>query len=90
MTYEIQALLAERERLSGENASLHDQVEQLTGQLQMALARLAELEQRKPERPTFVKPNRLATTWRNAASGRWSSCARSAAVPAAAKARRHA
>ena len=62
VTYEIQTLLAERERLTGENAALRDQVEQLTGQLQMALARLAKLEQREPEPPTFVKPNRPATT----------------------------
>jgi hypothetical protein len=62
MTYEIQTLLAERERLSGENAALRDQVEQLMGQLQIASTRLAKLEQRKPEPPTFVKPNRPATT----------------------------
>jgi transposase len=55
---EIQALLTERERLSVENAALRGQVEQLTGQLQTALARIAELEQRKPEPPAFVKPNR--------------------------------
>lgn len=57
---EIQALLTERERLSVENAALRGQVEQLTGQLQTALARIAELEQRKPEPPAFVKPNRPA------------------------------
>ena len=39
---------------------LRDQVAQLTGQLQLALARIAELEQRKPEPPAFVKPNRPA------------------------------
>jgi len=55
---EIQALLTERERLSVENAALRGQVEQLTVQLQTALARIAELEQRKPEPPAFVKPNR--------------------------------
>jgi transposase len=55
---EIQALLTERERLSVENAALRGQVEQLTGQLQTALARIGELEQRKPEPPAFVKPNR--------------------------------
>ena len=57
---EIQALLTEQARLSGENAALRGQVAQLTGQLQMALARIAELEQRKPEPPAFVKPNRPA------------------------------
>ena len=60
-TEEIQALLAEQERLSGENAALRGQVAQLTGQLQLALARIAELEQRQPEPPAFVKPNRPAT-----------------------------
>jgi hypothetical protein len=55
---EIQALLTERERLSVENAALRGQVEELTGQLQTALVRIAELEQRKPEPPAFVKPNR--------------------------------
>jgi transposase len=59
MTFEeIQALLTEKERLSGENAVLRGQVEQLTGQLQTALARIAELEQHKAEPPAFVKPNR--------------------------------
>jgi transposase len=55
---EIQALLTEQARLSGENAALRGQVAQLTGQLQLALARLAVLEQRQPEPPAFVKPNR--------------------------------
>jgi transposase len=55
---EIQALFTEQERLSIENAALRGQVEQLTGQLQTALARIAELEARKPEPPAFVKPNR--------------------------------
>jgi len=55
---EIQALLTEQERLCGENAALRGQVAQLTGQLQLALARIAELEQRKLEPPAFVKPNR--------------------------------
>ena len=55
---EIQALLTEQERLSGENAALRGQVAQLTDQLQLALARLAVLEQRQPEPPAFVKPNR--------------------------------
>lgn len=57
---EIQALLTEQARLSSENAALRDQVAQLRGQLQVALARIAELEQRKPEPPAFVKPNRPA------------------------------
>lgn len=55
---EIQVLLTEQERLNGENAALRGQVEQLTGQLQKALVRIAELEARKPEPPVFVKPNR--------------------------------
>jgi transposase len=55
---EIQALLAERERLSVENAALRGQVAELTGQLQTALARIAELEQRKADPPAFVKPSR--------------------------------
>jgi transposase len=55
---EIQALLTEQERLSGENAALRGQVAQLTDQLQLALARLAVLEQRQSEPPAFVKPNR--------------------------------
>jgi len=33
------------------------QVEALTKQLQAALVRIRELEQRKPEAPAFVKPN---------------------------------
>ena len=57
---EIQALVTEQARLSSENAALREQVAQLTGQLQVALARIAELEQRKPEPPAFVKPNRPA------------------------------
>jgi transposase len=56
----IQVLLTEQARLSDENAALRGQVAQLTGQLQMALARIAELEQRKPDPPAFVKPNRPA------------------------------
>jgi transposase len=58
---EIQALLAEQERLSVENAALRGQVVELAGQLQTALVRIAELEQRKPDPPAFVKPNRLST-----------------------------
>jgi len=54
-------LVIEQERLRRENAALHGQVEQLRGQLQTALARIAELEQRSSGPPPFVKPNRPAT-----------------------------
>jgi transposase len=40
------------------NAALREQVAGLTGQLQTALVRIAELEQRKPAPPAFVKPSR--------------------------------
>ena len=56
----IQALLTEKERLSCENAALRGQVAELTGQLQTALVRIAELEQRSSGPPPFVKPNRPA------------------------------
>jgi transposase len=58
-------LLAENERLCAEivallqaNTALQGQAEQLWGQLQAALERIAELEQGKGEPPLFVKPNR--------------------------------
>jgi hypothetical protein len=62
MTFaKIPVLLTEQVRLSDENAALCGQVAQLMDQLQMALAGIAELEQRKPEPPAFVKPNRPST-----------------------------
>jgi len=65
---EVQALVAENEALRAENEALHAEVgalrqllAELTGQLQVALARIAELEQRDSEPPAFVKPNRAPT-----------------------------
>ena len=55
---EIQALVAENDRLRAEVSALQQQVAGLTGQLQTALARIAELEQGQAEPPPFVKPNR--------------------------------
>ena len=55
---EIQALVAENDRLRAEVSALQQQVAGLTGQLQTALARIAELEQGAAEPPPFVKPNR--------------------------------
>lgn len=55
---EVQALLAENAALCAEVAALRLQQAELTQQLQAALVRIAELEARKPEPPTFVKPNR--------------------------------
>ena len=40
------------------HTALQQQVGELTGQLQTALGRIAELEQRNAEPPAFVKPNR--------------------------------
>jgi hypothetical protein len=54
---EAQALLAENAQLRAEVAVMREQVAELTRQLQTALARIAELEQGKPEPPPFVKPN---------------------------------
>jgi transposase len=47
----------ENEHLIAENASLHVLVAQLREQLAAALARIAELEQRPPGPPSFIKPN---------------------------------
>jgi len=62
---EVQVLVAEVEQLRAEvgalrqaNTALQQEVEALSGRLQTALARIVELEQRKPEPPAFVKPNR--------------------------------
>ena len=55
---EAQALVTENEALRAEVAVLRQQFAAVTGQLQTALARIAELEARKPEPPAFVKPNR--------------------------------
>jgi hypothetical protein len=48
----------ELERLRQENTDLRTQVAQLHDQLAVALARIAELEQQRPDPPSFVKPNR--------------------------------
>jgi transposase len=55
---EINALLAENKRLHIEVGALRQQVGQLTDRLQAAMARIAELEQRKKKPPPFVKQNR--------------------------------
>jgi transposase len=55
---EGEALLAENAALRAEVAGLRPQLAELTQQLQVALARIAELEQRNAEPPPFVKPNR--------------------------------
>jgi transposase len=55
---EVQALVVENETLHAEVNGLRQQVAALTGQLQTALVRIGELEQRKAEPPSFVKPNR--------------------------------
>lgn len=43
--------------LKAENATLRQQVTNLQAQLAAALAHIAELEQRRPDPPAFVKPN---------------------------------
>jgi transposase len=48
----------ENARLRAENAELRALVAQLQEQLASALARIAELEQQRPEPPSFVKPNK--------------------------------
>jgi transposase len=51
-------LRAENAQLRAENAELHALVGQLQQQLAAAEARIAELEQQRPDPPSFVKPNR--------------------------------
>ena len=57
---ENKRLRAENEALQQANTALQEQVRDLTGQLQVALVRITDLEQRKKEPPAFVKPNRAA------------------------------
>ncbi len=64
---DVRRLLAENQRLRAEvkalsqaNKALQEQNGQLRGQLQVALERIAELERRKKEPPSYVKPNRAA------------------------------
>jgi len=52
----------ENARLRAENAELRALVTQLQDQLAAALNRIAELEQRRPDPPAFVKPNRRPST----------------------------
>jgi transposase len=59
---EAQTLLAENESLRAEVGVLRQQLTDVQGQLQTALARIAELVQGKREVPLFVKPNRPAPT----------------------------
>jgi hypothetical protein len=53
-------LEAEVERLRVENTELRLQTAQLQEQLGAALARIAELEQQRPDPPPFIKPNKPA------------------------------
>jgi len=55
---EIKGILAENEKLRTEVTALQQQVVQLTNQLQAAMMRIAELEQRNKKPPPFVKRNR--------------------------------
>lgn len=55
---EAEALRVENALLRAEVAALQEQVAALTEQLQLALVRIAELEQDKSEPPPYVKPNR--------------------------------
>ena len=48
--------------LEDEDASLRAENAVLREQLTATLARIAELEQQRPDPPTFVKPNRHQTT----------------------------
>ena len=50
---EINALLAENKRLHIEVGALQQQVGQLIDKLQAAMARIAELEQRKKKPPPY-------------------------------------
>ena len=59
---EVEALLAENAALRAEVAGFRPQLAELTQQLQAALGRIAELEQRNAEPPTFVKRNRPIPT----------------------------
>jgi transposase len=59
---DIKALLAENARLRTEVTVLQEQASQLTGQLEAALARIAELEQQEKKPPPFVKRNRPPRT----------------------------
>ncbi len=59
---EIQALLAENKKLRTEVTALQEQVTQLTSQLQVAVAQIAELDQEKKKPPPFVKRNRRPRT----------------------------
>ena len=59
---EVQILLSENAALRAEVGVLRQQLTDVQGQLQTALVRIAELEQRKPALPPFVKPNRPAPT----------------------------
>jgi hypothetical protein len=59
---EAQILLAENAALHAEVGVLRRRLTDVQGQLQTALARIAELEQGKREVPLFVKPNRPAPT----------------------------
>ncbi len=58
---EVQALVAEKEALRAEVGALRQQLADVTRQLRAVLERIAELEQRKPEPPAFVRPNRSRT-----------------------------
>lgn len=51
-------LRAENAELRAENGELRARVSELEQHLAAALARIAELEQRRPDPPPFVKPNR--------------------------------
>jgi transposase len=57
---EAQRLVAENEALRAEVGALRQQLAELTGQLQIALARISELERRNSGAPPFVKPNKPA------------------------------
>jgi transposase len=59
---DIKALLAENARLRREVTALREQVVQLTGQLEAAAARIAELEHQEKKPPPFVKRNRPPRT----------------------------